>query len=120
MLGAQASSEQLEKILSYIDIGKQEGAEILTGSKRNMLEGETLRRLLCSAYRLQRQEQHAHLPGRNLRTCRQRHQRSRTKKKPSPSPTTRFTVFLGAGVWTRDMKRAYHFVPRDPDGTRLD
>ena len=26
MIGAQASSEQLEKILSYIDIGKQEGA----------------------------------------------------------------------------------------------
>src|SRR5471030_2050605 len=29
MIGAQASSEQLEKILSYIDIGKQEGAELL-------------------------------------------------------------------------------------------
>jgi acyl-CoA reductase-like NAD-dependent aldehyde dehydrogenase len=29
MIGAQASSEQLEKILSYIDIGKQEGAEVL-------------------------------------------------------------------------------------------
>ena len=31
MLGAQASQEQVEKILSYIDIGKQEGAELLTG-----------------------------------------------------------------------------------------
>ena len=31
MIGAQASSEQQEKILNYIDIGKQEGAEILTG-----------------------------------------------------------------------------------------
>ena len=29
MLGAQASSEQVQKILSYIDIGKQEGAELL-------------------------------------------------------------------------------------------
>ena len=29
MIGAQASSEQLEKILSYIDIGRQEGAEVL-------------------------------------------------------------------------------------------
>ena len=31
MIGAQASSEQLEKILSYLDIGRQEGAEVLTG-----------------------------------------------------------------------------------------
>jgi aldehyde dehydrogenase len=31
MIGAQASSEQLEKILAYIDIGKREGAEILYG-----------------------------------------------------------------------------------------
>jgi aldehyde dehydrogenase len=34
MIGAQASSEQLEKILSYIDIGKQEGAKVLTGGHR--------------------------------------------------------------------------------------
>src|SRR5207253_7585136 len=31
MIGAQASNDQLEKILSYIDIGKQEGARVLTG-----------------------------------------------------------------------------------------
>ncbi|MBK4214358.1 aldehyde dehydrogenase family protein [Paracoccus caeni] len=31
MIGAQASSEQKEKILSYLDIGRQEGAEVLTG-----------------------------------------------------------------------------------------
>jgi aldehyde dehydrogenase len=35
MLGAQASKEQLEKILSYFDIGKQEGAKVLTGGARN-------------------------------------------------------------------------------------
>src|SRR6202167_2519877 len=40
MIGAQASSEQLEKILSYLDIGQQEGAEVLTGGKRAHLEGE--------------------------------------------------------------------------------
>src|SRR5687767_8763990 len=34
MIGAQASSEQLEKILSYMDIGRQEGAEVLTGGSR--------------------------------------------------------------------------------------
>ena len=39
MIGAQASSEQLEKILSYMDIGKQEGAKVLTGGERNMLDG---------------------------------------------------------------------------------
>ena len=33
MLGAQASSEQLEKILSYLDIGKQEGAQVLAGAR---------------------------------------------------------------------------------------
>src|ERR1700746_1084941 len=37
MIGAQASSEQLEKILSYIDIGRQEGAKVLTGGSRNEL-----------------------------------------------------------------------------------
>ncbi|HEX4650204.1 MAG TPA: aldehyde dehydrogenase, partial [Granulicella sp.] len=40
MLGAQASSEQMEKILSYLDIGKQEGAETLTGGKRASLDGD--------------------------------------------------------------------------------
>ncbi|MBB1052180.1 aldehyde dehydrogenase family protein, partial [Dietzia sp. CW19] len=40
MLGAQASNDQLEKILSYIDIGKQEGADVLTGGGRAELEGD--------------------------------------------------------------------------------
>ena len=40
MMGAQASNDQLEKILSYIDIGKQEGAKVLTGGGRNDLGGE--------------------------------------------------------------------------------
>jgi aldehyde dehydrogenase len=39
MIGAQASSEQLEKILSYMDIGKQEGAQILAGGARREMEG---------------------------------------------------------------------------------
>ncbi len=39
MIGAQASEEQLEKIMSYIDIGKQEGAKVLTGGTRNTLDG---------------------------------------------------------------------------------
>src|SRR5690606_15126406 len=40
MIGAQASSEQMEKILSYLDIGRQEGAEVLTGGERNELPGD--------------------------------------------------------------------------------
>ena len=39
MLGAQASNDQLEKVLSYIEIGKQEGAKILTGGNRADLGG---------------------------------------------------------------------------------
>lgn len=40
MIGAQASNDQLEKILSYIDIGKQEGAKLLIGGERADLGGE--------------------------------------------------------------------------------
>ncbi|GGC79770.1 aldehyde dehydrogenase [Tersicoccus solisilvae] len=39
-VGAQASNDQLEKILSYLDIGKQEGAEVLTGGARAELSGD--------------------------------------------------------------------------------
>ncbi len=39
-LGAQNSSSQLEKIESYVQIGSEEGAELLIGGKRNMLPGE--------------------------------------------------------------------------------
>jgi aldehyde dehydrogenase len=40
MIGAQASNDQLEKILSYIEIGKQEGAKLLMGGKRADLGGD--------------------------------------------------------------------------------
>ena len=40
MIGAQASLDQMEKILSYIDIGKREGAACLTGGKAAKLGGE--------------------------------------------------------------------------------
>jgi aldehyde dehydrogenase len=40
MIGAQSSPEQLEKILSYIDIGKQEGAQLLAGGAQRKAEGD--------------------------------------------------------------------------------
>ncbi len=40
MVGAQASSEQLEKILSYMDIGRKEGAEVLAGGAQANLSGD--------------------------------------------------------------------------------
>lgn len=40
MLGSQASNDQLEKILSYIEIGKGEGAKIITGGERAELGGD--------------------------------------------------------------------------------
>ncbi|MEU1426384.1 aldehyde dehydrogenase family protein [Nocardia sp. NPDC005746] len=39
MIGAQASNDQYEKILSYIDIGRQEGAKVLTGGEMRKVEG---------------------------------------------------------------------------------
>ena len=40
MIGAQASNDQLEKILSYIEIGKSEGAKVVTGGERAELGGD--------------------------------------------------------------------------------
>ena len=39
MVGAQASNDQLEKILSYLDIGRQEGAKVLAGGQRASVDG---------------------------------------------------------------------------------
>ena len=40
MMGAQASNDQFEKIMSYLDIGRQEGAEVLTGGAKAELDGD--------------------------------------------------------------------------------
>ncbi len=40
MMGSQASQQQLDKILSYVDIGKNEGAKLLAGGKRALPGGE--------------------------------------------------------------------------------
>ncbi|WJQ10385.1 aldehyde dehydrogenase family protein [Geobacillus stearothermophilus] len=107
MIGAQASSEQLEKILSYIDIGKQEGAELLIGGERNMLEGE-----LSGGYYVKP-------------TIFKGHNKMRIFQEEIFGPVLAVTTFkdhdealsianetlygLGAGVWTRDINTAYRF-----------
>jgi aldehyde dehydrogenase len=40
MMGAQASKEQMDKILSYLEVGKQEGAKVLIGGERAYLGAE--------------------------------------------------------------------------------
>ncbi len=40
MVGAQASQEQFDKIMGYLKIGREEGAEVLTGGDAESLEGD--------------------------------------------------------------------------------
>jgi aldehyde dehydrogenase len=107
MIGAQASSEQLEKILSYIDIGKQEGAKLLAGGKRNVLEGD-----LEGGYYIEP-------------TVFEGHNKMRIFQEEIFGPVVSVTTFkdeeealqiandtlygLGAGVWSRDANRCYRF-----------
>ncbi len=107
MIGAQASSEQMEKILQYIDIGKQEGAKVLTGGERNMKAGE-----FAEGFYVQP-------------TVFQGHNKMRIFQEEIFGPVLSVTTFkddedalsiandtlygLGAGIWTRDGTRAYRF-----------
>ena len=66
-IGAQASNDQFEKILSYIDIGKKEGAKVLAGGRANKLAGRAGRGLLHQADGVRGPQQDARLPGGDLR-----------------------------------------------------
>jgi len=105
MVGAQASNDQLEKILSYIDIGRKEGAKVLTGGERVKLEGE-----LEGGYYVQP-------------TVFEGHNKMRVFQEEIFGPCVSVTTFkteeealeiandtlygLGAGLWTRDRNRSF-------------
>ena len=67
MIGAQASNDQLEKILSYIEIGKNEGAKLITGGERAELGGDLSGGFYVQPTIFTGQQQDADLPGGDLR-----------------------------------------------------
>jgi aldehyde dehydrogenase len=105
MLGAQASSEQVQKILSYIDIGKQEGAELLIGGGKPQMDAE-----LSDGFYIEP-------------TVFRGNNKMRLFQEEIFGPVLSVTTFkdeaealsiandtlygLGAGVWSRDAARAY-------------
>ena len=107
MIGAQASNDQLEKILSYFDIGKQEGAQILTGGKRAKMEGE-----LANGYYIEP----TIFAGNNKMRVFQEEifgpvvSVAKFKDEAEALSIANDTLYgLGAGVWTRNGTRAYRF-----------
>ena len=109
MVGAQASNDQFEKILSYIKIGKEEGAKVLTGGAAFKLEGE-----LAKGFYIQP-------------TILEGHNKMRVFQEEIFGPVVAVAKFkneaealeiandtlygLGAGVWTRDAHQLYQ-IPR--------
>jgi aldehyde dehydrogenase len=105
MVGAQASSEQLQKILSYLDIARQEGAKVLAGGERAKFDGD-----LGDGFYVKPTV----LKGNN---------KMRVFQEEIFGPVVSVTTFkdeeealaiandtlygLGAGVWTRDANTAY-------------
>lgn len=105
MMGAQASAMQMDKIMSYLELGKQEGAQCLIGGARAQLGGE-----LAGGYYVQP-------------TLFKGHNKMRIFQEEIFGPVLAVTTFkteaealaiandtpygLGAGVWTRDGSTAY-------------
>ncbi|MEF8760635.1 MAG: aldehyde dehydrogenase [Candidatus Accumulibacter sp. UW25] len=105
MMGAQASQEQMTKIMSYLDLGRQEGAQVLIGGERAPLGGD-----LEGGYYVQP-------------TLFKGHNRMRIFQEEIFGPVLAVTTFrdeaealeiandtlygLGAGVWSRDGNVAY-------------
>ena len=107
MVGAQASNDQMQKILSYIDIGKQEGAQVLTGGARAHLGGE-----LEDGYYIDPTVFHG---TNNMRIFQEEIfgpvlSVATFKDEEEALKLANDTIYgLGAGVWTRNGNRAYRF-----------
>ncbi|MDK1287623.1 aldehyde dehydrogenase family protein [Pseudoalteromonas umbrosa] len=107
MVGAQASQAQFDKILSYIEIGKQEGAEVLLGGEPEKLsteynEGYYIQPTLLKGHNTMRVFQEE-IFGPVISLC-------TFKDEAEVLAMANSSEFgLGAGVWTRNMNRAYHF-----------
>ena len=109
MMGAQASNDQYEKILSYLKIGKDEGAKVLAGGEACKLAGE-----FANGFYIQP-------------TILEGHNKMRIFQEEIFGPVVAVTKFkdeaeaieiandtlygLGAGVWTRDAHQLYQ-IPR--------
>ncbi|WP_406818584.1 aldehyde dehydrogenase [Novosphingobium ovatum] len=107
MIGAQASQEQQEKILRYIGIGRDEGAQVLTGGTAGQLGGD-----LAGGYYVKP-------------TVFKGHNKMRIFQEEIFGPVVSTTTFktpeealaiandtmfgLGAGVWSRDINTCYRF-----------
>ncbi|WP_428513582.1 aldehyde dehydrogenase [Roseovarius sp.] len=107
MVGAQASRAQQDKILSYLQIGVEEGAEVLAGGAAAQMEGE-----LSEGYYIQP-------------TILKGHNKMRVFQEEIFGPVVSVTTFkdeaealelandtiygLGAGVWSRDANTCYRF-----------
>jgi aldehyde dehydrogenase len=105
MIGAQASSEQVEKIMSYVKIGQEEGAQLLIGGNRKKLGGD-----LAEGYYIEP-------------TVFKGHNKMRIFQEEIFGPVLSVTTFkdeaealeiandtlygLGAGVWTRNGNTAF-------------
>ncbi|MEL6435186.1 MAG: aldehyde dehydrogenase [Pseudomonadota bacterium] len=107
MMGAQASSEQKEKIMSYFDIGRQEGAEVLVGGGERTMSGD-----MAGGYYTEP-------------TIFKGNNKMRVFQEEIFGPVVSVTTFkdedealdiandtlygLGAGVWSRDANKCYRF-----------
>ncbi|KJH66180.1 Acyl-CoA reductase [Chromobacterium violaceum] len=116
MIGAQASQEQMDKIQSYLAIGRDEGAKVLAGGARAQLDGD-----LAGGFYIQPTVFHGH-------------NKMRIFQEEIFGPVVSVTTFqdrdealaiandtlygLGAGVWTRDMNTAF-FMGRHIEAGRV-
>ncbi|HLR31640.1 MAG TPA: aldehyde dehydrogenase family protein, partial [Fodinibius sp.] len=110
MMGAQASNDQMEKILNYFEVGREEGAKVLVGGERAEMNGNGL----SNGYYVEP-------------TIFQGDNKMRVFQEEIFGPVASLTTFkdvdeaieisnetlygLGAGVWTRDAHELYQ-VPR--------